>query len=93
MSKASSLRIIYFLVFCCTGAWLPKLYDFCVYKGFTRTQSAFILSITPIMMFAVQPLYGMMADKKKYKKTLIFKIFCNRFIIIITILSTILKIK
>lgn len=71
MSKASSLRIIYFLVFCCTGAWLPKLYDFCVYKGLTGTQSAFILSITPIMMFAVQPLYGFMADKIGYKKTLL----------------------
>ncbi|MFZ1527808.1 MAG: MFS transporter [Ferruginibacter sp.] len=71
MSKASSLRIIYFLVFCCTGAWLPKLYDFCVYKGLSGGQSAFILSITPIMMFAVQPLYGMMADKMGYKKTLL----------------------
>jgi MFS transporter, PPP family, 3-phenylpropionic acid transporter len=71
MPKATALRIIYFLVFCCTGAWLPKLYDFCLYKGLTGTQSALILSITPIMMFAVQPLYGFMADKLGYKKTLL----------------------
>jgi MFS transporter, PPP family, 3-phenylpropionic acid transporter len=71
MSKATALRIIYFLVFCCTGAWLPKLYDYCVYKGLTGPQSAFILSITPIMMFAVQPIYGFMADKLGYKKTLL----------------------
>jgi MFS transporter, PPP family, 3-phenylpropionic acid transporter len=67
MSKATALRIIYFLVFCCTGAWLPKLYDYCVHKGLT----------TPIMMFAVQPLYGMMADKLGYKKTLLLATFIS----------------
>ena len=72
MSKATALRIVYFLVFCCTGAWLPKLYDYCVYKQLSNTQSAFILSITPIMMFAVQPLYGFFADKLGHKKTLLF---------------------
>jgi MFS transporter, PPP family, 3-phenylpropionic acid transporter len=71
MSKATALRIVYFLVFCCTGAWLPKLYDYCVYKELSSTQSAFILSITPIMMFAVQPLYGFLADKFGYKKILL----------------------
>ena len=71
MSKATALRIIYFLVFCCTGAWLPKLYDYCIYHGLTGSQSALILSITPIMMFAVQPIYGFMADKLGYKKTLL----------------------
>jgi MFS transporter, PPP family, 3-phenylpropionic acid transporter len=71
MSKATALRIIYFLVFCCTGAWLPKLYDYCLHKGLSGTQSALILSITPIMMFVVQPLYGFLADKLGYKKTLL----------------------
>ncbi|HOZ76780.1 MAG TPA: MFS transporter [Ferruginibacter sp.] len=71
MSKATALRIVYFLVFCCTGAWLPKLYDYCVYKQLSSTQSALILSITPIMMFAVQPLYGFLADKFGHKKTLL----------------------
>ncbi len=71
MSKATVVRIIYFLVFCCTGAWLPKLYDYCLYKGLSNSQSALILSIPPIMMFAVQPLYGFLADKLGHKKTLI----------------------
>src|SRR6185436_6264408 len=71
MSKATALRIVYFLVFCCTGAWLPKLYDYCLHKGLTGTQSALILSITPIMMFVVQPVYGFLADKLGYKKTLL----------------------
>ena len=70
MSKATALRVVYFLVFCCTGAWLPKLYDYCLDKGLTSTQSALILSITPIMMFVVQPVYGFIADKLGYKMTL-----------------------
>lgn len=71
MSKATALRIVYFLVFCCTGAWLPKLYDYCIYRGLSEPQWALILSITPIMMFIVQPLYGFMADKLGHKKTLL----------------------
>lgn len=71
MSKATALRVVYFLVFCCTGAWLPKLYDYCIHKGLTSTEAALILSITPIMMFVVQPLYGFFADKVGYKKTLL----------------------
>lgn len=71
MPIATALRLVYFLVFCCTGAWLPKLYDYCVYKGLSGGQSALILSITPVMMFAVQPFYGMMADRLGYKKTLL----------------------
>ncbi len=71
MSKATVLRILYFLVFCCTGAWLPKLADFCISKGFSSGQMSLLLSITPVMMFAVQPLYGMMADRLGYKKTLL----------------------
>jgi MFS transporter, PPP family, 3-phenylpropionic acid transporter len=71
MSKATALRVVYFLVFCCTGAWLPKLYDYCIYRGLSEAQWALILSITPIMMFAVQPLYGFLADKLGHKKTLL----------------------
>lgn len=71
MSKAAVLRILYFLVFCCTASWLPLLADFCKSRGLTGTQTSFILSITPVMMFLVQPLYGMMADKFGYKKTIL----------------------
>lgn len=71
MSKVTALRIVYFLVFCCTGAWLPKLYDYCLHLGLSGTQAAFILSITPLMMFIVQPLNGFLADKLGYKKTLL----------------------
>lgn len=70
MPKAAVLRILYFLVFCCTASWLPVLADYCRNKGLSGTETSLILSITPLMMFVVQPLYGLMADKFGYKKTL-----------------------
>jgi MFS transporter, PPP family, 3-phenylpropionic acid transporter len=69
--KASVLRILYFLVFCCTASWLPVLADFCTARGLSENQTSLILSITPVMMFAVQPLYGLLADKFGYKKSLL----------------------
>jgi PPP family 3-phenylpropionic acid transporter len=75
MQKATILRVLYFLVFCCTASWLPVLADYCRNKGLTGTQTSLILSITPLIMFAVQPLQGMMADKFGYKKTLLIASF------------------
>lgn len=75
LHKAHTLRILYFFFFCCTASWLPLLADFCTNNGLSGTQISLILSITPIMMFAVQPLYGMMADKIGYKKTMLISSF------------------
>jgi MFS transporter, PPP family, 3-phenylpropionic acid transporter len=71
MRKATTLRILYFLFFCCTASWLPLLADFCKSRGLTGTQISLVLSITPVMMFVVQPLAGIIADKIGYKKTLL----------------------
>jgi MFS transporter, PPP family, 3-phenylpropionic acid transporter len=70
-SEAWKLRILYFLVFCCTASWLPILADYLKSRGLTGVQSGIILSITPVMMFLVQPIYGMLADKLGYKKCLL----------------------
>jgi MFS transporter, PPP family, 3-phenylpropionic acid transporter len=72
LSEANKLRVLYFLVFCCTAAWLPIFADYCKEKGLSGTRTAIILSITPVMMFLVQPFYGMLADRLGYKKTLLF---------------------
>src|SRR5258705_4212737 len=71
ISEANKLRIIYFLVLSCTASWLPVLADFCKSSGLKEIQTSLILSITPVMIFLVQPFYGMMADKFVYKKTII----------------------
>ena len=71
ISEANKLRILYFLVFCCTAAWLPIFADYCKERGLSGTKTAIILSITPVMMFLVQPFYGMLADRFGYKKALL----------------------
>jgi MFS transporter, PPP family, 3-phenylpropionic acid transporter len=75
ITEANKIRILYFLVFCCTAAWLPIFADYCREKGLDGKSTAIILSITPFMMFLVQPFYGMLADRLGYKKTLLFSSF------------------
>jgi MFS transporter, PPP family, 3-phenylpropionic acid transporter len=70
MNQGGIIRILYFLVFSCTASWLPVLADFGKSKNFSGNQIAILLSITPIMMFLVQPVYGSIADKWGIKKML-----------------------
>lgn len=71
LSEAWRLRILYFLVFCCTASWLPILADFCKSKNLDGKQLSVVLSITPLLMFVVQPLYGGLSDRWGYKKCLL----------------------
>jgi PPP family 3-phenylpropionic acid transporter len=71
ISEANKLRLLYFLVLSCTASWLPIFADYLKDRGLTGIQIGTILSITPFMMFAVQPFYGALADKIGYRKCLI----------------------
>ena len=75
ISEVLRLRILYFLVFCCTASWLPILADYCKNKGLSGKEISIILSTTPLLMFLVQPLYGTVADKWGYKKCLVISTF------------------
>lgn len=75
IKEALRLRILYFLVLSCTASWLPIFADYLKDHGLTGLQIGIILSITPVMMFLVQPLYGMLADRLGYKKCLLFSSF------------------
>jgi len=75
INEANKLRIIYFLVLGCTASWLPVLADFCRSRRLSEIQTSLILSITPVMIFLVQPFYGMMADRFGYKKTVLIASF------------------
>ena len=70
-SEAARLRILYFLAFSCTAAWQPIFADYLNSRGITDFRMGLILAITPLLMFTVQPFYGMLADRYGYKKCLL----------------------
>ena len=79
ISEANKLRLLYFLVFCCTASWLPLFADYCKDKGLSGIKIGIIISIIPLMMFLVQPLYGMVADRLGYKKCFLLSSFLAAF--------------
>jgi PPP family 3-phenylpropionic acid transporter len=72
INEANRLRVLYFLVFCCTASWLPIFAEYLKDRGLTGIKIGIILSITPFMMFLVQPFYGMLADRFGYKRCLLW---------------------
>ncbi len=74
-TEAAKLRVLYFLVFSCTASWLPIFADFLKERGLTGIQISTILSISPLMMFLVQPFVGVLSDKFGYKRTLVIASF------------------
>jgi len=75
LSEENRLRILYFLVFSCTASWLPIFAEYLKDHGLNGIETAIILSVTPVMMFLVQPFYGMLADRLGYKKCLLVSSF------------------
>ncbi len=75
LNEANKVRFLYFLVFCCTASWLPVFADYLKSRGLSGVEIGFTLSITPLMMFVVQPFYGVITDKLGYNKTLLFSSF------------------
>ena len=62
-------------MFCCTASWLPIFADYLKDHHLSGIEIGIILSIPPVMMFLVQPFYGMLADRFGYKKCLLFSSF------------------
>ena len=74
-NQAAKLRILYFLVFSCTASWLPIFADFLKERGLSGMEISTLLSITPLMMFVVQPFAGILSDRLGYKQTLVIASF------------------
>jgi MFS transporter, PPP family, 3-phenylpropionic acid transporter len=70
MSLANKIRIIYFFIFCAHGAFVPRFAEYLKAEGIVGWQQGLILSLTPALMFLLQPFHGMWADKKGYKHVL-----------------------
>lgn len=75
ISQANKLRFLYFLVFSCTASWLPIFADYLKHQGLSGIEIGVVLSITPFMMFLVQPVYGFVADRLGYKRCLRLSVF------------------
>ena len=71
ISEATRLRTLYFLIFSCTAAWLPIFADYLQEQQLSGIRIGIILSVTPLLMFLVQPFYGMLADYAGYKRCLV----------------------
>lgn len=75
LNEAAKLRILYFLAFSCTAAWQPLFADYLNSRGITDFRMALLLAVTPLLMFVVQPFYGMLADRFGYRKCLLVSSF------------------
>lgn len=62
-APVNKLRLLYFLVLSCTGAWLPVFADDLHSRGFSGTRIALVLNVTPFLMCLIQPVYGLLADR------------------------------
>ncbi|TAE59434.1 MAG: MFS transporter, partial [Bacteroidetes bacterium] len=71
LTEATKLRVLYFLVFSCTASWLPIFADYLKDRGLTGIEISTVLSVTPLMMFVMQPVFGYLSDKFGYKKALL----------------------
>lgn len=71
LTAAAKIRLLYFFSFCCQAAWAPRFADFLQGKGYSGFELGLLLSITPVMMFLVQPVYGFIADKFGHRRTLL----------------------
>ena len=75
ISEANKLRLLYFLVFSCTASWLPIFADYLKHQGLSGIEIGIVLSLTPLMMFLIQPVYGFVADRLGYKRCLRLSVF------------------
>ncbi len=70
MSLPFKIRAIYFFAFCAHGAWVPRFAEYLNAEGITGWHQGLIMSITPALMFLLQPFHGMWADRSGYKNVL-----------------------
>ena len=81
-SRKSSLRILYFMYCASLAAWQPWLAVYFKKVGISGLRIGIILSIAPIMVFLVQPMWGLAADRWGRHRTLLFAMFLASFAIL-----------
>jgi len=81
-SQKSCLRILYFMYCASLAAWQPLLAVYFNEVGISGLKIGIIMSIAPIMVFLVQPMWGVVADRWGHRRTLLFAMFLASFAIL-----------
>jgi len=77
-----NLKILYFMYCASVAAWQPLLAVYFNEVGMSGLQIGIIMSITPILVFLVQPLWGIAADHWGRHRSLLFAMFLASFAIL-----------
>ena len=81
-SQKNCLRILYFMYCASLAAWQPLLAVYFNEVGISGLRIGIIMSILPIMVFLVQPMWGVAADRWGRHRTLLFAMFLASFAIL-----------
>ncbi len=81
-SQKSCLRILYFMYCASLAAWQPLLAVYFNEVGISGLRIGIIMSVAPIMVFLVQPMWGVVADRWGRQRTLLFAMFLASFTIL-----------
>ena len=76
------LRILYFMYCASLAAWQPLLAVYFDEVGISGLQIGIIMSISPIMVFFIQPMWGVVADRWGRQRTLLLTMFLCSFAIL-----------
>ena len=82
ISEKTNLKILYFMYCASVAAWQPWLAVYFKKVGISGLQIGIIMGIPPVMVFLVQPLWGMAADRWGRHRTLLFAMFLASFVIL-----------
>ncbi|MHC4912807.1 MAG: MFS transporter [Planctomycetota bacterium] len=81
-SQKSCLRILYFMYCASLAAWQPLLAVYFNEVGISGLRIGIVMSIAPVMVFLVQPMWGVVADRWGRRRTLLFTMFLASFTIL-----------
>jgi len=80
--EKTNLKILYFMYCASLAAWQPWLAVYFNNVGITGLQIGIIMGIPPIMVFLVQPMWGVAADRWGHHRTLLIAMFLASFAIL-----------
>src|SRR3990172_1880140 len=72
-----NISVIYFFVYASWSAWWPLFTVYLQEAGLNGIQTGIVASIAPVLMFIVQPFWGVVEDRWGRKKLLILSLLLS----------------